>query len=152
MSDILFYKPAEFKIESAKCFWSQPRWELSPEYDQLASVDKDCTKNEEKVNKDPAGQGGYALGHLSYKGILRFHAFSGCQIYWSICHTLKLKSQCNGTICFYSFSCQLWSCSPLERMIWLKREGPSMTGIGLPASPFYPVQSEIVTLNISLLF
>ena len=62
---------------------------FSPEYDQLASVDKDCTKDEEEVNEDPTGQGGYALGHLSYKAILGFHAFSGCQIYWSICHTLN---------------------------------------------------------------
>ena len=62
---------------------------FSPEYDQLASVDKDCTKDEEEVNEHPTGQGGYALGHLSYKGILRFHAFSVCQIYWSICHTLN---------------------------------------------------------------
>ena len=43
-----------------------------PEYDQLASVDKDCTKDEEEVNEDPTGQGGYALGHLSYKAIKGF--------------------------------------------------------------------------------
>ena len=148
---------------------------FSPEYDQLTSVDKDCTKDEEEVNEHPTGQGGYALGHLSYKGILGFHDFSGCQIYWSICHTLnKVPTQWHFLfLLIQQFQLwgwrplermiwlslflliqhfQLWSCSPLERMIWLKREGPSMTGIGLPASPFYPVQSEIVTLNISLLF
>ena len=49
--------------------------ENSPEYDQLTSIDKDCAKDEEKVNEHPAGEGGYALGHLSYKGIINIYAF-----------------------------------------------------------------------------
>ena len=50
---------------------------FTPEYDQLTSVDKDCTKDEEKVDEHPTGQSGYALGHLSYKAIIRFHEFVG---------------------------------------------------------------------------
>ena len=46
-----------------------------PEYDQLTSIDEDCAKDEEKVDENPAGEGRYALGHLSYQGMLKFYAF-----------------------------------------------------------------------------
>ena len=52
------------QVETLKMF--------SPQYDQLTSVDNNCTKDEEKVDEHPTGEGRYALGNLSFKGIIKF--------------------------------------------------------------------------------
>ena len=63
----------------------------------MTSVDEDCAKDEEKVDENPAGEGRYALGHLSYQGILKFYAFVAVKYNLSIYHTLNTvkQSQCN---------------------------------------------------------